>query len=102
MPATSWQPSLLGQADEPGCDPGFDGASRRFLSAGAWLEVVPGWVSGADVLFERLLAAGRWRHHDRRMYDKVVAEPRLSTGRWARPPSPCTSRSMPIPVIVLG
>lgn len=89
MIATIWQPSLLGLADEPSCDATFDGASRRFLGAGAWLEVIPGWVRGADTLFEQLLRAGRWSTRDRRMYDRVVAEPRLSTGRWAKPPAPC-------------
>ncbi len=89
MPAATWQPSLLGSSDEPGCDPTFEGASRRFLGAGAWLDVVPGWVRGADELFERTLAVGRWSTRDRRMYDKVVTEPRLTTGRIRKPPPPC-------------
>ena len=89
MPSATWQPSLLGAVDEPGCDPTFAGARRRFLGAGAWLDLVPGWVRGADTLFERILVAGRWSTHDRPMYDRVVTEPRLSTGRWARPPAPC-------------
>jgi alkylated DNA repair dioxygenase AlkB len=85
----TWQPTLLGAAEEPGCDPTFHGARRRFLGSGAWLDVVPGWVRGADVLFERVHAAGRWSTRDRRMYDRVVTEPRLSTGRMARPTAPC-------------
>lgn len=84
-----WQPTLLGADDEPACDPTFHGARRRFLGRGAWLDVVPGWVRGADALFERLLAAGRWTTRDRPMYDRIVTEPRLSTGRWASPPPPC-------------
>lgn len=84
-----WQPSLLGAVDEPGCDPTFHGARRRFLGKGAWLDVVPGWVRGADTLFERLLAKGKWATRERPMYDRVVIEPRLSTGRWSRPPAPC-------------
>jgi alkylated DNA repair dioxygenase AlkB len=87
--AATWQPSLLGAGEEPACDPTFHGARRRFLGAGAWLDVVPGWVAGADVLFERIHAAGRWSTRDRRMYDRVVTEPRLTTGRMARPPAPC-------------
>jgi alkylated DNA repair dioxygenase AlkB len=81
---------LLGVGDEPGCDPTFHGARRRFLGRGAWLDLVPGWVSGADALSERLLARGRWATRDRPMYDRVVTEPRLTTGRWAKPPAPCT------------
>jgi alkylated DNA repair dioxygenase AlkB len=87
-PAT-WQPSLLAIDDEPACDPSFAGARRRFLGSGAWLDVVPGWVRGADDLFDRLLAAGDWSTRDRPMYDRVVTEPRLTTGRWIDPPEPC-------------
>ena len=50
----TWQPSLLGMA-EPDFDPGLDGARRRFLGRGAWVDVVPGWVTGADSLFDELL-----------------------------------------------
>lgn len=96
--STTWQPSLLGgflgdgpadAPEEPRGDPTFHGARRRFLGAGAWLDVVPGWITGADVLFERIRAGGRWATHERRMWDRVVVEPRLSTGRIARPPAPC-------------
>lgn len=89
MVSTSWQASLLDGGVEPACDPTFHGARRRFLGRGAWIDVVPGWVSGADELFERVLAGGDWATRERPMYDRVVLEPRLSTGRWARPPAPC-------------
>jgi len=89
VPTATWQPSLLEHSREPSADAGFDGARRRFLGAGAWLDVVPGWVRGADELFERLLAAGEWSTRDRKMYDRVVTEPRLTTGSWAAPPPPC-------------
>jgi alkylated DNA repair dioxygenase AlkB len=85
----SWQASLLGAGVEPSCDPSFDGARRRFLGQGAWLDLSLGWVQGADELFERLLAAAPWSTRERPMYDRVVAEPRLSTGRWDDPPAPC-------------
>ena len=88
-PSATWQPSLLDVAHDPGCDATFDGARRRFLGAGAWLDVVPGWVRGADALFERILAAGQWSTRQRPMYDRMVTEPRLSTGRWVDPPEPC-------------
>ena len=45
----TWQPSLLGLT-EPDFDAGLGGASRRVLGRGAWVDVVPGWVSGADSL----------------------------------------------------
>lgn len=93
----SWQPSLLGGlvdgAAQPGCDPTFDGARRRFLGAGAWLDVVPGWVHGADELFERILAAGEWSTRERWMYERTVVEPRLTTGLLPDPPAPCRALS---------
>lgn len=85
--AVAWQPSLLG-GGVPRSDPAFAGADRRDLGSGAWLEVVPGWVSGADVLFERVLAAGPWASHERHMYDRRVVEPRLTTRGWDDPPEP--------------
>lgn len=50
---------------------------RRELSDDAWIDVRPGWVSGADVLFERLVDAVPWKAERRRMYDRVVDVPRL-------------------------
>ena len=78
----SWQPSLLDEgADEPGPAPGFDGLCRHELAHGAWVDVVPGWVRGPGALFDRVHARTPWAAHELRMYDKVVAEPRL-THRW--------------------
>ncbi|HEX6932030.1 MAG TPA: alpha-ketoglutarate-dependent dioxygenase AlkB [Streptosporangiaceae bacterium] len=56
---------------------GLDEAARIVLSHGAWLEVVPGWLRGADDLFERLIGAVPWRAERRWMYDQVVDVPRL-------------------------
>ena len=44
---------------------------------GAWLDLRPGWVIGADALFERLLETVPWRAERRQMYDNVVDVPRL-------------------------
>ena len=77
----SWQPSLLdAAADEPG-HAGFAGLCRHELAHGAWVDVVPGWLRGPGALFERLHAGTPWRGHELRMYDRMVAEPRL-THRW--------------------
>lgn len=91
MATALWQPSLLGVDDEPGFDAAFDGARRRFLSKGAWVDVVPGWVRGADALFEAVLSAASWQSRTRRMWERVVDEPRLTTGSWADPPAPLPS-----------
>jgi alkylated DNA repair dioxygenase AlkB len=79
-PDLAWQPSLLdGAAVE--IDPRFHGGHRLNLAGGAWVDHVPGWCRGADDLFARLLDQTPWRGRDVRMYDRVVAEPRL-THRW--------------------
>jgi alkylated DNA repair dioxygenase AlkB len=75
--AAAFQGSLLDLADEGG--PGPLGASvhRKFLAHGAWVDVRPGWLAGADALFRRLLDAVPWRAERRQMYDRVVDVPRL-------------------------
>ncbi|WP_084958096.1 alpha-ketoglutarate-dependent dioxygenase AlkB [Thermoactinospora rubra] len=50
---------------------------RTRLSHGAWIDLRPGWLAGADALFERLVADVPWKAERRRMYDRVVAVPRL-------------------------
>ena len=47
------------------------------LTHGAWVDVRPGWVTGADALFLRLQADVPWRAERREMYDRVVDVPRL-------------------------
>jgi alkylated DNA repair dioxygenase AlkB len=83
-----FQPSLLASGEAPGFDAGLDSARRRFLGAGAWLDIVPGWVRGADALFEQVLAEAPWQSRTRTMWDQVVDEPRLSTHHWAEPTPP--------------
>lgn len=73
------QPSLLDSAEEPAVDREFTTARRRDLGDGAWVEVVPGWVTGADRLFDTVLDAGTWGSHEMLMYDDVVVQPRLQT-----------------------
>ena len=82
MPELTWQPSLLG-ADAPSFDPPLHGARRRFLGSGAWVDHVPGWVHGADALFDEVLAGAAWKvPADRPMYDRIVAVPRMVAGHW--------------------
>ncbi|MEU8899754.1 alpha-ketoglutarate-dependent dioxygenase AlkB [Nocardia sp. NPDC048505] len=50
---------------------------RTVLAHGAWVDVLPGWLSGADVLFERLVDGVAWQAERRPMYDRVVDVPRL-------------------------
>ncbi len=54
--------------------------TRTDLGAGAWVDVAREWLGGSDDLLERLLREVDWKHRRRRMYDRVVDEPRLT--RW--------------------
>ena len=53
---------------------------RRVLTAGAWVDVLAGWVHGSDEVFETLRTDVDWRAERRQMYDGVVDVPRLL--RW--------------------
>jgi alkylated DNA repair dioxygenase AlkB len=70
------QGSLFDQTDELRLGP-LDGIRRTGLALGAWLDVLPGWLSGSDALFEQLAAEVPWRAERRQMYDHVVEVPRL-------------------------
>jgi alkylated DNA repair dioxygenase AlkB len=77
---TVFQGSLLDLCDEPaGQGPRSLGPSvrRTALARGAWVDVRPGWIAGADALFERLAETVPWRAERRHMYDRVVDVPRL-------------------------
>ncbi len=50
---------------------------RHRLDRGAWVDVRPGWVRGADELFARLVRDVPWYAERRQMYDRVVDVPRL-------------------------
>ena len=73
----AFQGSLLDLCGEAG--PGVLGPSvrRTTLAGAAWIDVRPGWFSGADALFERLIDSVPWRAERRHMYDRVVDVPRL-------------------------
>ncbi|MFK0117751.1 alpha-ketoglutarate-dependent dioxygenase AlkB [Streptomyces sp. NPDC090994] len=85
--STHLQGSLFDQTDRPRLGP-LDGVRRTRLGSGAWIDVLPGWLSGADALFERLAAEVPWRAERREMYDRVVDVPRLLAFYGARDPLP--------------
>jgi len=55
----------------------LDALRRTPLSDGAWVDLLPGWLTGADALFEHLVDTVPWQAERRHMYDRVVAVPRL-------------------------
>lgn len=72
------QPSLLDDTpDGAYLQPLGSFVQRRTLTDGAWVDLRPGWISGADTLFERLVHAVPWRAERRQMYERVVDVPRL-------------------------
>jgi alkylated DNA repair dioxygenase AlkB len=74
--AADLQASLLDAFEDPALG-SLSRVRRTVLSRGAWIDVLPGWLSGADQLYERLAAEVPWREERRQMYDRVVDVPRL-------------------------
>jgi alkylated DNA repair dioxygenase AlkB len=74
--ATHLQGSLFDQTDRLRLGP-LDGIRRTPLGLGAWIDVLPGWLTGSDALFGQLAAEVPWRAERRKMYDHVVDVPRL-------------------------
>jgi alkylated DNA repair dioxygenase AlkB len=70
------QGSLFGSVDEVGLGPLAE-VRRTVLGDGAWIDELPGWLGGADAVFERLVGEVPWRAERREMYDRVVDVPRL-------------------------
>ncbi|MEW2305467.1 alpha-ketoglutarate-dependent dioxygenase AlkB [Streptomyces sp. NPDC006655] len=85
--ATHLQGSLFDQTDELRLGP-LDRVRRTVLGSGAWIDVLPGWLTGADELFERLAAEVPWHAERRTMYDTVVDVPRLLAFYGAADPLP--------------
>lgn len=73
----AFQASLLDLADEVTLGGLGTSAQRLDLAHGAWIDVAPGWITGADALFERMVTSVPWRAERRHMYDRVVDVPRL-------------------------
>jgi alkylated DNA repair dioxygenase AlkB len=53
------------------------GLRRHPLSRGAWVDHLPGWVSGSDGVLDTLLNDVPWRAERRPMYERTVDVPRL-------------------------
>ncbi|WP_328869085.1 alpha-ketoglutarate-dependent dioxygenase AlkB [Streptomyces sp. NBC_00287] len=84
---THLQGSLFDQTDQLELG-SLDGIRRTGLARGAWIDVLPGWLSGSDTLFEQLATDVPWRAERRKMYDQVVDVPRLLAFYGAHDPLP--------------
>jgi len=77
-----FQSTLFGtDADDAGTAVGslapLTRARRTDLTRGAWIDVLPNFLLGADDVLERLVAEVPWRAERRQMYDRLVDVPRL-------------------------
>lgn len=72
------QPTLLG-GSAPTVDPAFHHRARTLLDHRSWVDHVPGWLTGDQVVFEHLVRTLPWRQRTGVvMYDRLVDEPRRS------------------------
>ena len=72
------QRSLFGTLT-PAFDTEFREAVRVDLDSTTWVELVPGWLQGADTVFDQLLDVLPLRQRTGiAMYERIVDEPRLS------------------------
>jgi alkylated DNA repair dioxygenase AlkB len=72
------QRTLLG-----GGEPRVEGRAhfdRIELDDASWIDVARGWLLGADTLLDFLIERVDWKQGRRRMYDRMLDDPRLS--RW--------------------
>jgi alkylated DNA repair dioxygenase AlkB len=90
---SSLQVSLFGALEEPAGDASFTGLRRIALDATSWLDHVPGWLAGEQVVFDRLVEGLVWRQRTVTMWEKRLPEPRL-TAWWTPDEGP-----EPLPVL---
>jgi alkylated DNA repair dioxygenase AlkB len=82
------QGSLFDTCERPTPGPLGQDLQRIELGSGAWIDVLPGWMRGAQALFDRLAATVPWRAERRQMYDRSVRVPRLLCFYGNRAPLP--------------
>ncbi len=78
----SWQ-SMLFAALEPAIDHHFSRLERIELDDESWVDHAPGWVLSPDGLFQEVVEEREWGQRSRRVYDRKVLEPRL-TSQWSK------------------
>jgi alkylated DNA repair dioxygenase AlkB len=74
------QPSMWDLDEEAALTPLAGRVQRHTLSRGAWVDHLPGWITGSESVLEVLLGDIGWRADRRQMYEREVAVPRLL--RW--------------------
>jgi len=75
--SVAFQGSLFDTVDEVGLRTLGAAVWRTTLAHGAWIDLQPGWLTGADELFSRLARDVPWHAERRQMYDREIDVPRL-------------------------
>lgn len=75
----AWTPTLFDAAPCATVDPSFARLEHVALADDAWVDHLPGWLTGAGAVFDDLVAHAGWQSHRRLMYGRFVDDPRLST-----------------------
>jgi alkylated DNA repair dioxygenase AlkB len=73
-----WQTTMFGDGSAS-FDPSFAGLRRTWLDDRSWVDHQPGWLTGSDDVFADLVDVLPWRQREVTMWDKRVAEPRLTS-----------------------
>ena len=66
----------------PRVDSAFAGLRRTWLDATSWVDRCPGWLHGADEVYDALVERLPWRQREVVMFDRKLPEPRL-TAWWS-------------------
>lgn len=82
-----WQQCLFA-FEEPQVANDFGGLTRTWLDDTSWVDYVPQWLGGADLVFAELVAKLQWKRREVTMYDKRVMEPRLTSWWSSLDPEP--------------
>jgi alkylated DNA repair dioxygenase AlkB len=86
------QPTLLGVAEPAlAAEPRWE---RCELDHSAWIDLARDWLAGGDELAARLVERVPWRQGRRRMWDRVVDDPRLS--HWGSGDDPPFDAVLPL------
>lgn len=81
MSALNLQASLFA-LDDPSIDSSFCGVQRIQLDEHSWIDHLPGWMAGSDLVFGELVARLAWHQRQVTMFQRRVDEPRL-TDWWS-------------------
>ena len=89
-----WQGTLFGTENAPHIDRTFAALERIALDSTSWLDVAPGWLTGADHVFDALASGIEWHQRIVTMYERTLPEPRLTS--WWREGS---DEPRPLPIV---